>query len=108
MTLHCNNSSLPNLTSALSICNILARVICPGAIWAALKQAGPGCMCPLQGVGAGLVRLVGGCVAESCCEVGEAQLVHGVSDSNVRGCGWADAVVVGRGGVQFAYDDRGC
>ena len=47
MSLHCNNSSHPNLTSALSICDIGGCVTCPEAIWPALKQAGPGCMCPL-------------------------------------------------------------
>ena len=50
-------------------------------------------------VGAGLVGLMGGCAGESCREVREAQLVHGVPDSFVDGCGWAGAVVVGGGGV---------
>ena len=49
-------------------------------------------------VGAGLVEVMGGCAGESCRKVGEAQLVHGVPDSYVGGCGWARAVVVdGRG-----------
>ena len=59
-------------------------------------------------VRAGLVGVMGGCAGESCREVGEAQLVHGVPDSCVGGCGWAHAVVVGGGGVQVAYDDGGC
>ena len=59
------------------------------------------------GVGAGLVGVVGGCAAESCCEVWEAQLVHGFPDGNVGGCGWAGAVVIGGGGVQVANDDDG-
>ena len=50
-------------------------------------------------VGAGLVGVTGGCGGESCREVGGAQLVHGVPDSYVGGCGWAGAVVVGAGGV---------
>ena len=37
------------------------------------------------GVGASLVGVMGGCAGESCCEVGEAQLVHGVSDGRVGG-----------------------
>ena len=60
------------------------------------------------GVGAGLVGVMGGCAGESCREVGEAQLVYGVPDSYVEGCGWAGAVVVGGGGVLVAYDDGGC
>ena len=51
------------------------------------------------GVGASLVEVVGGCAGESCYEVGGAQLVHGVSDGHVGGCGWADAVVVGGSGA---------
>ena len=47
------------------------------------------------GVGAGLVGETGGCAGEPCCEVGEAQFVHGVPDGYVGGCGWAGAVVVG-------------
>ena len=50
-------------------------------------------------VGAGLVGVMGGCAGESCREIGEAKLVHGVPDSHVGGCGWAGAVVVGGGGV---------
>ena len=46
-----------------------------------------------------LVGVMGGCAGESCREVGEAQLVHGVPDSCVGGCGWAGAVVVGGGGI---------
>ena len=42
---------------------------------------------------------MGGRAGESCRDVGEAQLVHGVPDSYVGGCGWAVAVVVGEGGV---------
>ena len=57
------------------------------------------------GLGAGLVGVVGGFAGESCCEVGEAQLVHGISDGNVGGSGWGSAVVVGGGGVYVAYDD---
>ena len=60
------------------------------------------------GVGAPLVGVMGGCAGESCREVGEAQLVHGVPDSYVGGCGWAGAVVVSGGGLQVAYDDGGC
>ena len=41
-----------------------------------------------EGVGAGLVGILGACAGESCCEVGEAQLVDGVSDGHVGGCGW--------------------
>ena len=51
------------------------------------------------GFGAGLVGVMGGCAGESCLPVGEAQLVHGVPNSYVGGCGWAGAVVVGGGGV---------
>ena len=51
------------------------------------------------GVGAGLVRVIGGLTGESCCEVSEAQLVHGVPGGHVGGCGWPSAVVVGAGGV---------
>ena len=51
------------------------------------------------GLGAGLVGVMGGCAGEPCGEVGEAQLVHGVPDGYVGGCGWAGAVVVGGGGV---------
>ena len=50
-------------------------------------------------VGAGLGGVMTGCAAESCCEGGEAQLVHGVADCHVGGCGWAGAVVVGGNGV---------
>ena len=50
------------------------------------------------GVGAGLVGVMGGCAGEPCREVGEAQLVQGVLDSYVGGCGWAGAVVVSGGG----------
>ena len=46
------------------------------------------------GVAAGLVAVVGGCAGESCREVGEAQLVHGVPDGNVAGCGWAGVVFI--------------
>ena len=49
--------------------------------------------------GRGGPNLMGGCAGESCREVGEARLVHGVPDSCVGGCGWAGAVVVGGGGV---------
>ena len=52
-----------------------------------------------EGPGAGLVGVMGGCAGEPCREVGEAQLVHGVPDSYVGGCGWAGAVVVGGSGV---------
>ena len=41
------------------------------------------------GLGTGLVGVVGGCAGESCCEIGEAKLVHGIPDGNVRGCGLA-------------------
>ena len=51
------------------------------------------------GVGPGLVGVMGGCVREPCHEVSEAELVHGVPDRYVGGCGWASAVVVGGGGV---------
>ena len=51
------------------------------------------------GVGAGLAGVMGGCAGEPCREVGEAQLVHGVPNGYVGGCGWAGAVVVGGGGV---------
>ena len=51
------------------------------------------------GVGAGFVRVMGGYAGEPCREVVEAQLVHGVPDSYVSGCGWDGAVVVGWGGV---------
>ena len=51
------------------------------------------------GVGAGLVRVMGGCAGKLCREVGEARLVHGVPDGYVGGSGWAGAVVVGGGGV---------
>ena len=54
------------------------------------------------GVGAGLLGVVGGCAGESCCGVRVAQLVHGVPDDHVGGCGWAGTVVVGGG--QVAYD----
>ena len=46
------------------------------------------------GMGAGLVGVVKGCAGESCCEVGEAQLVHGVPGKYVGRCGWASWVVV--------------
>ena len=52
-----------------------------------------------RAVAAGLVGVMGGCAGEYCSEVGEAQLVYGVSDGHVGGCGWASAVVMGRGGV---------
>ena len=51
------------------------------------------------GVGAGLVGVMAGCAGESCPEVGEAQLVHGVPDSYVGGRRWAGPVIVGGGGV---------
>ena len=51
------------------------------------------------GVGAGLVGVMGGCAGRPCREVGEAQLVYGVPDGYVGGCGSASAVVVGEGGV---------
>ena len=60
------------------------------------------------GPGAGLVGLMGGCAGEPCCEVGEAQLVPGVPEGYVGGCGWAGAVDVRAGSVQVAYDDGGC
>ena len=40
-----------------------------------------------------------GRAGDSCCEVGEAHLLRGVTDTYVSGCGWAGAVVVARGGV---------
>ena len=61
-----------------------------------------------EGLGAGLVGVMGGCAGESCGEVGEARLMHGVPDSHVGGCEWAGAVVVGGGGVRVAYDDGVC
>ena len=33
-------------------------------------------------VGAGRVGALGGCAGESCCEVGGAQVVHGVPDGH--------------------------
>ena len=49
------------------------------------------------GVCTSLVGVMGGCAGEPCREVGEDQLVHGVPDSYVGGCGWAGAVVVAWG-----------
>ena len=61
----------------------------------------------MRGVGAGGMGVVGGCAGESCCEVGEAQLVHGVPNRNVGGCGLAGTVVVLGGAVWVTNDDGG-